>query len=305
MRKRGVRIAAALLLPVLAGGCVSSMDWSKAPVPVSVSAANYSQLSEQELYQRVNAPVSAHPSAPENPVPDKPLFYAFAPGHMYHNDIPLETLYRELAVELAHRGYFNVLYEAQAGYIPKRIDYLLRIHFGERLWRKPTVRTDKVTWGNDGLVSNFRGDHPGQAHVIGELALQDDRSGQDPMEAINVATLMQTQQTFAGQDLNQYTVENISDGGATRDYALILLEAFRFDDVRTRGKDAPCVWATFVAVPLHQGQKLSDVLHVMARTAMPYFGGTTDGIQAYDVPAGSVQVGEPVEVPSSQKPQQP
>jgi len=33
-------------------------DWAKEPLPVSVSAANYSELSREELYARVNDPAT-------------------------------------------------------------------------------------------------------------------------------------------------------------------------------------------------------------------------------------------------------
>lgn len=302
---KGTARALLALLPALAAGGCAALDWSKEPLAVSVSAANYSELPPGEVFARVNAPAGDHPPPPAVATPDRPLFYGFVPGEVYASDVPLETVYRELSVQLAHRGYFNVLYEAQAGYLPKRVDYLLRVHFGERLWRTPTVRTDTVTWGNSGLVSSFHGDHPFEGRLLGPGAQQDSRSGQDPMEALSVATYMQTQEPFVSQAQGQYTEDTLSDHGATRDTALVVVEAFRFDDVRTMGGRAPCVWAAFVAVPLHPGQTFSGVLPALARTAMPYFGGTTDGVQTQAVPPGTVTVGEPVVVPAAPRPQTP
>jgi hypothetical protein len=275
-------------------GC-SSGDWSREPLPVSVSAANYSQLSMQERYQRVNATGTDHPTPPEVPVPAHPMFYGFVPGEVYDSDVPIDTVYRELAVPLAHRGYFNVLYEAKAGRLPDRIDYLLRIHCGVRRWRTPTVRTDKVTWGDSGLSSSRP--NPDSMYRIGEGSNYDPRAGLDPHEIVDLATYLQSFGTTAGSAQRQYSVQNLNDGGASRDYAVVVVEAFRFSDVATMKNRAPCVWATFVAVPLHSGQELSGVIRAMARTATPYFGTTSDGLQRFEVPNGNVLVGNPVEVP--------
>src|ERR1022692_2425894 len=62
-----------------------------------------------------------------------------------------------------------------------------------------------------------------------------------------------------------------------RNFYLVVVEAFRFDDVVAIDKKAHCVWAVFVAVPVDEGQKFSDVLPAMLQTATPYFGETTHG----------------------------
>ena len=64
---------------------------------MTVSAANYSQSSEEEIYSRVHATTNTSPSAPSISVPDKPLFYGFVQGDVYDSDVPLATVYRELA----------------------------------------------------------------------------------------------------------------------------------------------------------------------------------------------------------------
>jgi hypothetical protein len=43
----------------------------------------------------------------------------------------------------------------------------------------------------------------------------------------------------------------------------------------------------------------------MVQTATPYFGETTRGLQAYEVPPGKVFLGRPVEVPDTVKPPEP
>lgn len=273
------------------------MDWSKEPLPVTVSAANYSQGSEEEIYAMVHAKTNTHAMAPAISVPDRPLFYGFVPGDIYDSDVPLETVYRELATSLAHRGYFNVVYQAQSGHLPKRVDYLLRVHCGVRRWRNPIVRTDKVTWGDDSLVSSRRDSRSLFLH--GEASAADSRAGQDPTEAVNVATYLQSLSMTAHPQAQQYSASNLADS-ATRDYCLVVVEAFKFSDLMAMKDNAPCIWATFVAVPLHTGQEFSNLLHAMATTATPYFGTTAEGLQEFDVPQGKVQVGEPVIVPGPQ-----
>jgi hypothetical protein len=295
-----------LFVAALVAGCALQTDWSKQPLPVTVSAANYSRLSPEEIYQRVHAPASVQEAAPSlPPAPSSPLFYAFVPGEIYDSDTPLETVYHELAVPLAHRGYFNVLYEYKAGYLAKRVDYLIRVHCGVRRWRVPIVRTDKITWGSDGLVSSWHGDHPQSGHLIGDMAkASDSRIGQDPLEVINTAVFFQNYaQGFSQQD--RYSPDTLGADTANAEYCLVVLDAFRFDDVRTLGKDAPCVWSTFIAVPLHPGQQFSQLLRTMARTAAPYFGETTQGMQRYEVPPGKVIMGEPIEIPEGPKTPQP
>ena len=292
--------ALALLLPVLSAGCASSLDWAKEPLPVTVSAANYSQGSEEEIYLKVHDTVKTSPAAPAISVPDRPLFYGFVPGDIYDSDVPLETVYRELATSLAHRGYFNVVYQAQAGHLPKRVDYLLRVHCGVRRWKTPIVRTDKVTWGDDSLISSRRDSR--SVYLHGPDSAVDPRAGQDAMEAVNVATFLQSlSATSPGviQAQNSYSVANVADS-ATRDYCLVVVEAFKWDDLMAMRDRAPCAWATFVAVPLRTGQEFSGLLRTMVNTATPYFGTTADGLQEFDVPPGKVLMGEPVEVPGPQ-----
>jgi hypothetical protein len=303
-----VRRVLSTIIPVLLAGCASTRDWSKEPLPISVSAANYSESSSQDLFQAMSDRVNAQPSPPAVPVPDRPIFYGFVPGEVYDSNLPLEAVYQELAIGLAHRGYFNVVYEARAGYLPKRVDYLLRVHCGVRRWAIPSVRAGHVTWGNSGLVSNDRDPHSVNALIygVGDSAFgvgqnPDPRAGQDPMYAINVATYLQSvYKTSNDVATNAYSVRNLSDYGTTRDYCLVVVEAFRFEDVMKKKRGAPCVWATFIAVPIHAGQEFSQMLRSMVRTGTPYFGTTTDGIQEYDLPAGKVLVGEPVEVSGPQ-----
>ena len=304
------RSAVALALTLGIVGCASTTNWSKEPLPVSVSAANYTEASGEDLYARINAPPNNHPEPPAVGHPEKPLFYAFVPAD-YSGDVSMETVYRELATPLAHRGYFNIVYQVEAGLKPNRIDYLLRIHAGERPWRLPTVRTDKVTWGDDDLTPYWHGSSIRSGNLIGPYSHWDDRAGMSPTDIATLATFFQDSQLRASganvsvSELQSQGLQEVSGAAAAREYALILINAFKFDDVMRLKKDAPCAWSTFIAVPLHSGMTFSNVLRTMARTATPFFGTTANGLQVFEVPPGKVLMGEPVEVPGPQTPAPP
>jgi hypothetical protein len=189
-----IATATSLAFVSLGMGASAPQDWLKGPQSVSVSAANYSQVSGEELYARVNAAPNDHPAIAAVSEPTKPLFYGFVPGEISASDVPLETVYRELATPLAHKGYFNIVYEIKAGFLPNRIDYVLRVNCGERAWRKPTVRTDKVTWGDDGLVSKWQGSTGGTKTIwqIGPNSILDvDREGLSPSDISLLAMFFQ------------------------------------------------------------------------------------------------------------------
>jgi hypothetical protein len=304
-----VRSFLAPFILLLITGCASQRMGSAERVPVTVSAANYSELSGAQLFNELNAPATV-PSAP--PVvrgPAKAHDYLLVPGEVYPNDVPMGTVYREVESVLEKRGYFNAEYQKKGGRVPGAIDYLLRIHYGKRLWFNPTVRGDGITWGNDGLLAN--------KYTMGLLndTSRDAREGLSPDDLRRMGKLMgalgagfgidagkgsdmamvrsyqQSNQTFAPD------LRSEMGGRASLDFYLIVVEAFRFDDVDSMGKKAPCVWAVFIAVPAEPGHRFSDVLRAMLQTATPYFGETTHGLQIYQVPSGNVILGNPREVP--------
>lgn len=294
-----MRYAPALFFSLGITGCASTPVSPDGPLRVSVSAANYSQLSGEDLYSAVNAPDNLHPVPPAPAAPPRPLFYAFVPAD-YSPAVPLETVYRELAIPLAQRGYFNIVYQFRAGLAPGRIDYLLRFYCGRRYWLKATVRTDRFTWGNDGPVYSRLGTaSSATANVIGPGADWDPRVGTSPAEITSLATNLQEGMGSMSRGNGSFAVQQGSDfrepegEGASRFCYLLLIEAYRFDDVRARGNAAPCAWATFVSVPLRDGLGLVSVLRTMARASAPYLGATTAGVQLFELPPAKVPAGEP------------
>jgi hypothetical protein len=217
----------------------------------------------------------------------------------------MDTVYREVESALEKRGYFNAAHEKKEGRVPARIDYILRIHYGTRLWLNPTVRGDRITWGNDGLVASRY-----NMGLISDFS-RDQRVGITPEEALETTRLFDALRAGDGtkgdsaaanayQMMNEHvTTEFFVDNElrVARNFYLVVVEAFRFDDVVAIDKKAHCVWAVFVAVPVDEGQKFSDVLRAMLQTATPYFGETTHGLQIQQVLAGKVILGKPEAVP--------
>lgn len=284
-------------------GCAAAPIASKEPetVAVSVSAANYSELSDAELYAHVNADTDTHPVPPKAAGPSKPLFYLLLPGEVYSSDLKVDEVYGYLETALEQRGYFNVIYQNRAGRPPAKIDYLLRVHYGGRTWLTPTVRMDRITWGNDGIISSR------YMTQLASNSLFDPRVGLTFDEINSVRKLFSMPKVGNvtighGEGPREFTAAVLtpSDAGmgeqAALDFCLVVVEAFKFDDVKSMNKRAPCIWATFVAIPVERGQKFSGVLPAMLKAAAPYFGTTTNGLQVYEIPNGKVLMGNPVEV---------
>ena len=314
------RLLAMAILMLGAAGCANpGKSRDPGPASVSVSAANYSQLSDQDLFARVNAPDNDHPVAPSPSVPMRAQYYMMVPGEVYQSDVPPDTVYRELELALEPRRYFNVVFQMRAGHTPARIDYILRVHYGGRTWLTPTVRSDRITWGNDGIVSSR------YMTNLKSNSLFDPRVGLTEEEVSEMTYLLGFPKTggalmgggggpggFSSPASGEGPAElrpaehfSRDDGMGEQlaiDYCLVVVEAFKFDDVKAMNKKAPCIWATFVAVPVDRGRPFSTVLRGLLTAASPYFGTTTNGLQVYEVPDGKVLLGSPVEVPPAQKP---
>jgi hypothetical protein len=318
MTSRTPHLLAMACLSLGIAGCANTgRTKDPGPASVSVSAANYSQLSNEDLFARVNAPANYYPQAPAPTAAMRAQYYLMVPGEVYESDVPMDTVYRELEFALEPRRYFNVLYQMRAGHTPARIDYILRVHYGGRKWLTPTVRADRITWGNDGIVSSRY-----MTSLKGN-SLFDPRVGLTPDEVRAMGFLFGMPKTggitAGGGGLGSFSspasgegpaelkpAEQFSDDNIAEqpgiDYCLVVVEAFKFDDVKAMNKKAPCIWSTFVAVPVDPGRPFSTVLRSLLTAASPYFGTTTNGLQVYEVPDGKVLLGNPVEVSSPQKP---
>jgi hypothetical protein len=290
-------------------GCASTPNAMSKAI-VSVSAVNYSEVAPSgNVLGVVNGTANLSPDIPTIPKPTRPVFYLMVPGEIYSSDVPIDAIYHQLRVSLEHRGYYNALTTLVKAARPLQVDYLLRLHYGVRPWSNPTVRFDQVTWGNDGLVAKRY-----QMRTLLNNSQFDPRTGldQDEVRALRTLGLRLMADTGSGKsDLSNGTNavdirDFVDSAGAgpkpsamtppAHDFCLVVLEAFKFSDVKAMDRKAPCIWMIFIAVPIDSGEKLSSLLPTMLKTAEPYYGGTTQGLQVFEVPTGKVEVGNPVEI---------
>lgn len=293
-------------LLVVLSGCSAPSVASGDEASISVSAVNYSRLSDSEVYSAVNGTPNTSPLPPAAAPAGKPLFYLIVPGEIYPSDVTLDSLYHDLEVSLQSRGYYSALAQVKAGR-KLQLDYLLRVHFGVRPWLNPIVRTDRVTWSNDGLLAKRY-----KTRMVSDLNF-DSRQGLSQGEVANLNQFLQMTAPDKGGKgaggmgadnaaelgtLTQNTRDTALGDGSTiaQDFCFVVVEAFRFADVKAMNGKAPCVWMIFMAVPTENRRKLSEVLAAMLKSAVPYYGETTQGLQVFEVPVGKVLVGPPTEV---------
>lgn len=267
-----------------------------APLPVSVSSANYAGTPREELRRlaadapQVNpAPRAAEPLA-------TPQTYVFAPGELYASDVPYDEVCRQLAIALAQKGYLNAAADHGRIARPDRIDLILRISSGGRRWREPTVRVDNLSW-RQGLVER----HVTPLSVGGAQVSWEHRSGGND-DAL--AGAIQAQNTGTSASVGDASQVGVQFGGydSTRDFFLLVVDAFGYQDLLEKQARAQRRWTTFVALPREDHRSLSEVLGTMLRVATPYFGETTRGLQMFTDARASVKLGELEVLDSDVKP---
>ena len=88
----------------------------------------------------------------------------------------------------------------------------------------------------------------------------------------------------------------ISGYGETRNFHLIVVDAFDYAELKAKGKAATRLWTTFVAAPKEPGRQFGDVIATLLRAAGPYWGETTSGMQVFNDTRAEVKIGEIIEV---------
>lgn len=275
------------------------------PAPVSVSSANYENSSRDELFLAVEGKIKVNPASLTLQSLDRPQRYVFLPGEIYETDIPYDEICRRLATALAKKGYLNATDDEGRVIDPQNVELVLRVNAGERSWRNPTVRTESLTW-KDGLVPRPRGR---SLATLGGDVFWDNRAGGND-DALGAAAKNEnsagfgfgsTPATPAGQSpLNTAAAVAQANASAveyeaTREFYLIVVDAFRYQDLMTKGDRARRIWTTFLAAPRQHGQAFSDVLNTMLRVGTAYFGETTSGLQMFNDARATVTPG-PIQV---------
>lgn len=282
------------------------MAWGQSPAdvegfaPVSVSSANYRATSHAELLRLARGRNVVNP-APRDVTPlAQPRRFVFVRGETFPADVDYEHICRLLAQELARKNYVNALDERGRIYDPKTVSLVLRVNYGVLPWRNPVVRTEQVAW-DEGLIGKVR-DARSLTHHGGDVLWDNRAGGNDDALALgerNEANSRSLWGSARGEASSSATPTGLSDFEGTRDFNILVIDAFDYAELLSKRKAANAVWTTFVAAPVTRGQKFSQALSAMLRTAAPYWGETTTGLQIFNDTRANVRIGEAVEVRDS------
>lgn len=275
------------------------------PAPVSVSSANYANTPYEELLALVYDKAAVNPQVRSVDKPGQAQRYVFLPGELFEMDLSYGEVCRRVSAALARKGFINAEDDKGRVMDPAKVDLLLRVSAGQRPWRNPTVRTESLTW-HDGLVARPRGRT--LATLGGDVAWEDRSGGDDKI--LGAAAQNQNapgfggfgtgggRATTTGGGISTSTASSAVQAGsaaneyeATRDFYLIVVDAFSYEDVKQKGDRAKRLWTTFIAAPVQPGQKFSEVFNTMLRIATPYFGENTRGLQMFDDARAQVGTG--------------
>lgn len=301
--------ATPLAIALFALAAVSARAQSPSDVqglsPVSVSSANYRETPREELLRRVQSKATLNPAPREVARLAEPRYFVFIPGEIFEADLNYETICRLLTAELAKKNYINAADEVGIIREPKKVTLMLRVNYGVSPWRNPVVRTEHIAW-DEGLVGKVH-DSLSLTHLGGEVGWNSRAGGDD--NALNaMAANDANTSSFWGSgggaskmpggaptrvDTNP---NNVTGYDSTRDFNLVVVDAFDYAELKAKGKSAKALWTTFVAAPVQRGQKFSQALTAMLRTAAPYWGETTNGMQIVNDSRANVKIGEVVEV---------
>lgn len=303
MTKKSPRVALCALLfaGVLRSTATEPAPEKYRPAPVSVSSLNYRDVSRDDQIRLDAEKTKVNPASRTVKPLGKPQRYVFIPGELYENDLPYDEICRRLAEALARKGFINATDAEGRVIAPNEVDLILRVNAGERAWRQPTVRINSLTW-RDGLVERPRGR---TLTTLGGDVMWDSRAGGNDRALTagaendnapgfgygsSPATPAGASPLNTGAALNQRA--GAAEYEATRDFYLLVVDAFSHEEVRKEGANAKRLWTTFLAAPRQRGEKFSDVFNTLLRVGTPYFGETTEGLQMFNDARANVTPGE-------------
>lgn len=270
--------------------------------PVSVSSANYRETAREDLLRAVNGRNAINPAArPLDPLAT-PKHYVFVPGETFSADLNYDAVCAALTESLAKKNYINAADTKGIIREPGKITLILRVSYGITTWRLPVVRTNHIEW-SEGLVGKVH--DPRSLTWSGGDRVWDSRAGGQDSALNASATNESSAQAFWGGSGSSSTVspaENIPGTSSqiayegTRDFNLVVIDAFDYAEIKAKGPKTKCLWTTFVAAPVQRGQKYSDVLATLLRAATPFWGETSSGMQVYNDARAEVKLADPVVV---------
>ncbi len=260
---------AAGLGPALAGSAAEPRRSSE----IIVSAANYAQSPPDVLARLFHHPQDLvdvrPPPAGQSPV----HYYQFLPSETLAADLTYVEVCKLLLPVLTAKNFFNTTDKA-------KVDFILRVTFGERRWRDPMVREGDLAWRH-GLVPERR------STAWGSAGVWDERAGGDEL-ALHALERDLVAVSPGAEGMADSLIGNLP----TDDFYLIVVDAFDVATLRRKGNDTPRAWTTFIAVPRRKGVKFSDVAAQMIAKAAPYFGETLPGKAHFTDREGTVRIDE-------------
>ncbi len=297
-------VALLALAAAFAPASAQSPSDIKGLAPVSVSSANYRETPRDQLVKLVHRKNALNPAPRELAPLAAPKYFVFIPGEVFPADLNYETVCGLLTPALAQKNYLNAADAVGIVREPQRVTLMLRVNFGVSLWRNPVVRTEHIAW-DEGLVGKVH-DSRSLSHFGGDVVWNNRAGGNDDALDAGAKNDANTSSFFGsggGPATGTATLNtNDSSTGAydsTREFNLIVVDAFDYAELKSKGKSAKALWTTFVAAPVARGQKFSQALTAMLRSAAPYWGETTPGLQVFNDARAEVRIGEAVEVKDS------
>lgn len=278
--------------------------------PVSVSSANYRETPREILLQRVGAKNSLNPPESELLPLKEPRYFVFIAGEIFPADLDYETVCGLLTPALAKKNFINAADSKGIIREPQKVTLMLRVNYGVSLWRLPVVRTEHIAW-DEGLVGKPH-DSRSLTHLGGDIAWNARAGGND--DALDAGAKNESANSlFGGAGGSSstgpaaapysYAAAAPTAYESSREFNLIVVDAFDYAELKTQGKSAKTLWTTFVAAPVERGQKFSRALDAMLRSAGPFWGETTSGMQVFNDARAEVKIGEVVEVKENVPPQ--
>ena len=304
-------LALALLGAHATGAHAQSANDLKGPAPVSISSANYRETPPDRLIQLNNGKSTLNPEPRALAPLATPKHFIFLPGEIFESDLTYEEVCARLSTALAQKNYLNGADPQGLIREPGKITLVLRVSFGERPWRLPTVRTEQLAW-KDGLQPRSL-DPRSLTNLGADTVFENRAGGNDNALAAASANASAGSKVWGGSSgsavaaggagsnalANGTALGATAEYDGTRNFNLIVIDAFDYAELKSKGRAATRLWTTFVAAPRQPGQKFSDVLGTLLRSAGPYWGETTSGMQVFSDARAEVKIGEIIEVPAT------
>ena len=271
-----------------------------AAAAVTVSSANYRALERGELLRLVDSKNSVNPEVQALSPLKEPKRFVFLQGDSFDSDLSFDDVCAILTPALAAKGYENAVDSEKRVIEPKTVSLVLRVHYGIREWRLPTVRTDALYWA-DGLVPRTRGRT--LSRLGGETIWDERAGGRDnayadaAMNSANAGDAWSGGgagsggQTGATPSSGSWFGSSPTSFEGTQDFHLLVVDAFDYQELKDKGRGAKRLWTTFMAAPARGEQKFSDVVEALARNGTAYFGETTSGLQVFTDARAKVEIG--------------